>query len=310
MFEPAYIATLKERALQNKVDRAREMLKDCQVCPRECRVNRLEGELGFCELGAKAMVSSAHPHFGEESPLVGSNGSGTIFLTSCNLRCVFCQNFEISHEMDGTEAEPGQVAKLMLELQRMGCHNINFVTPSPQVPQILEAISLAAGAGLKVPIVYNTGGYDQVETLELLEGVVDIYMPDLKFMDSQISDTLMGAPDYPGVVKDAIREMYRQVGDLQINESGLATRGLLVRHLVMPNGVADTREAMRFLAQEISTSTYVNIMDQYRPCGRAYEHSATSRSTTRAEYIQALEMAKEEGITRLDERVGFRLRFI
>lgn len=309
MVEPAYIATVKEGALEEKIRRAREMLKSCRVCPRECSVNRLEGELGFCEIGEKAVVSSANPHFGEESPLVGSSGSGTIFLTSCNLKCIFCQNYEISHEMEGTEVEPGQVAKLMLELQRIGCHNINFVTPTPHVPALMEAISLAAGAGLNVPIVYNTGGYDSVETLKLLEGVVDIYMPDLKFMNSQISDSLMTAPDYPEVVKDAIREMHRQVGDLQINEIGIATRGLLIRHLVMPNGMADTREAMRFLAQEISTDTYVNIMNQYRPCGRAHEHPGTNRSITRTEYLQALEMAQEEGITRLDERVGLRLRF-
>ena len=309
MFEPAYIATLKEGALEDKIRQAREMLKSCRVCPRDCGVNRLDGEIGFCEMGPRAVVSSANPHFGEENPLVGSNGSGTIFLTSCNLKCIFCQNYEISHDMEGDEAEPAQVARLMLELRRMGCHNINFVTPTPHVPALLEAIGIAAGAGLDVPIVYNTGGYDSVETLKLLDGVVDIYMPDLKFMDSQISDTLMTAPDYPEVVKDAIREMHRQVGDLHVNEAGIATRGLLIRHLVMPNGMADTREAMRFLAREISTNTYVNIMDQYRPCGRAYQHPGTSRPVTREEYLQALEMAKDEGITRLDERVGFRLRF-
>jgi putative pyruvate formate lyase activating enzyme len=309
MFQPTYLKTLQEGQFPGKVRDAWEMLKDCHVCPRNCGVNRLEGETGFCQTAAKAMVSSANPHYGEESPLVGTGGSGTIFFTSCNLKCVFCQNYEISHLMEGEEMDTPALGGLMLGLQRMGCHNINFVTPSHFVPQIVDAVHRAAENGLSVPLVYNTGGYDSVETLQLLDGIVDIYMPDLKFMDSRVSEELMAAPDYPEVVQAAIKEMHKQVGDLQIDEHGIATRGLLVRHLVMPNGLAGTREAMRFLAQEISENTYVNIMDQYRPCGRAFENPDINRSVTRQEYEAALQMAEEEGVTRLDERVGLRLRF-
>jgi putative pyruvate formate lyase activating enzyme len=308
MFEPAYLRTVREGALPNKIEKARELLKNCGVCPRDCQVNRLEGETGFCELGAHAMVASAHPHYGEETPLVGSGGSGTIFFTSCNLKCIFCQNFEISHLMEGEEIDETDLGRLMLRLQGKGCHNINFVTPSHVAPQILEAVYWAAGNGLNVPLVYNTGGYDKVETLELLDGVVDIYMPDLKFMDPEVCKDLMNAEDYPQVVKAAIREMHRQVGDLEINDHGIATRGLLVRHLVMPNDLSGTREAMRFLAG-ISKETYVNVMDQYRPCGKAIGRPGIDRSVTRDEYARALEMASEEGINRLDDRVRPRIRF-
>jgi len=309
MFEPAYLKTVKEEKIQSKIDQAREILKECIICPRNCRVNRIEGEKGFCQVGARAVVSSANPHFGEESPLVGSGGSGTIFMTSCNLQCLFCQNYEISHLMEGQEMDTATLGGLMVGLQRLGCHNINFVTPSHVVPQILDAVKWAAESGLRVPLVYNSGGYDSVETLRLLDGVIDIYMPDLKFMDSQISQELMNAADYPDVARAAIIEMHRQVADLQIDEKGIATRGLLVRHLVMPDDMAGTREAMRFLAKEVSTNTYVNIMNQYRPCGRAYEHSKLDRSVSRVEYTRAIEAAREEGIERLDDRVSLRLRF-
>lgn len=308
MFEPAYLKALRDGTFQEKVGKARELLKNCGVCPRECQVNRLEGETGFCETGARSMVASAHPHYGEEAPLVGSGGSGTIFFTSCNLKCIFCQNFEISHLMEGEEIDETDLGRLMLRLQGMGCHNINFVTPSHVVPQILEAVYWAAGNGLCVPLVYNTGGYDKVETLKLLDGIVDIYMPDLKFMDPKVCKELMNAEDYPQVVKAAIKEMHRQVGDLQINEQGTATRGLLVRHLVMPDDLAGTREAMHFLA-EISRNTYVNVMDQYRPCGKAVGRPGIDRSVTREEYTRALDMAREEGIRRLDDRVRPRIRF-
>ena len=308
MFEPAYIKTLQEGELSKKVAAAIAMLEDCRVCPRNCRVNRLEGQLGFCEVGRRAIVSSANPHYGEEEPLVGSGGSGTIFFTSCNLKCLFCQNYEISQLMEGREVSAEELAELMLSLQKAGCHNINFVTPSHVVPMILEAVAWAANAGLRVPLVYNTGGYDSLETLQLLDGVVDMYMPDLKFMDSHISKELMTAEDYPQIVRNAILEMHRQVGDLQINDDGIATRGLLVRHLVMPDDMSQTREAMRFLAKEVSQNTYVNIMDQYRPCGRASERSDINRSVSRSEYTRAVETAREEGITRLDQRVGYRMR--
>jgi putative pyruvate formate lyase activating enzyme len=308
MFEPRYLKTLRDGAFSEKVENARKLLKNCGVCPRECEVNRLEGETGFCGLGDRAMVASAHPHYGEETPLVGSGGSGTIFFTSCNLKCVFCQNFEISHLMEGEEVDATDLGRVMLRLQGMGCHNINFVTPSHVAPQILEAVYWAAGNGLRVPLVYNTGGYDKVDTLELLDGVVDIYMPDLKFMDPAVCKELMNAEDYPQIVKAAIREMHRQVGDLEMNEQGIATQGLLVRHLVMPDDLAGTREAMRFLAG-ISRNTYVNVMDQYRPCGKAAGKPGIDRSVTRDEYARALEMAREEGITRLDDRVRSRIRF-
>jgi len=310
MFEPAYLRTLRDGVLADKAQKARELLEDCTVCPRDCHVNRLLGETGFCGIGEKAMVSSANPHFGEESPLVGTGGSGTIFFTSCNLKCIFCQNFEISHLNEGEVVDTPVLGKLMLGLQRLGCHNINFVTPSHVVPQILDAVLWAAQNGLRVPLVYNTGGYDLVETLKLLEGVVDIYMPDIKFMDSTISRELMAASDYPDVVRAAVREMHRQVGDLQMDDRGVATRGLLVRHLVMPDDLADTRKAMRFLATEVSRNTYVNIMDQYRPCGRAYEKPEIDRSVTREEWLRAIDVAREEGIERLDQRVGYRLRFV
>ncbi|MEW6351556.1 MAG: radical SAM protein [Thermodesulfobacteriota bacterium] len=310
MSEPAFLTSLRDGSLKEKAAAAREMLRSCRVCPRTCEVDRLAGETGFCGIGAQAVVASAHPHFGEESPLVGHGGSGTIFFSSCNLKCLFCQNYEISHLMEGAPVDASALAALMLHLQEIGCHNINLVTPSHVVPQILEAVLLAAANGLHVPLVYNTGGYDALDTLRLLKGVVDIYMPDLKFMDSDVSEQLMSAADYPDVAKAAIREMHRQVGDLEIDAHGIAVRGLLVRHLVMPRGMANTRAAMRFLAQEVSRNTYVNVMNQYRPCGRAHGRPDIGRTVTRDEYAEALEMAAEEGITRLDERhiVRWRLR--
>jgi putative pyruvate formate lyase activating enzyme len=309
MFEPAYLRTLKDGTFADRVLQARDLLKDCGVCPRNCRVNRLAGETGFCEVGAAIMVSSANPHFGEEEPLTGTGGSGTVFLTSCNLKCLFCQNYEISNRMEGQELDTSAVGGLMLGLQRLGCHNINFVTPSHVVPQIMDAVYWAATNGLRVPLVYNTGGYDSVETLKLLDGIVDMYMPDLKFMDSTICRDLMDAPDYPEVACKAIVEMHRQVGDLEIDERGIAVRGLLVRHLVMPDDMAGTRQAMRFLATEVSRNTYVNIMNQYRPCGRAYDHPGIDRSVTREEYTRAVQIAREEGMERLDRRTGNRARF-
>jgi len=309
MSEPAYIRALKDGTLKEKVERAAAMLAPCHVCPRTCMVGRPEGERGFCGLAGKAEVSSASPHFGEEACLVGFNGSGTIFFTGCNLKCIFCQNYEISHMMEGEEVGTPALGQVMLGLQDMGCHNINFVTPSHVVPQILAGVHWAAERGLKVPLVYNTSGYDSVETLAILNGVVDIYMPDLKSLDANFTQEMMSAPDYPEVVREAIREMHGQVGDLETDEQGIATRGLLVRHLVMPADLSTTRDAMRFLAREISGNTYVNVMAQYRPCGRAFEDPRINRSVTREEYNRALEIAEEEGITRLDQRAKHRLRF-
>ncbi len=246
------------------------------------------------------MISSFGPHFGEERPLVGRCGSGTIFLTYCNLKCVFCQNYDISHDMEGDEVKPADLASMMLSLQKRGCHNINFVTPSHVAPQILQALSIAVAHGLNVPLVYNTGGYDNVETLNILDGVFDIYMPDFKFWEEMWSQKFCKAPDYRKVACAAVREMHRQVGDLVVDESGIAVRGLLVRHMVMPNGIAGTREIMTFLAEKISKDTYVNIMDQYHPCGKAARDATVNRRITRDEYITALRFAKEAGLHRLD----------
>jgi putative pyruvate formate lyase activating enzyme len=254
-------------------------------------------------------VSSYTPHYGEEAPLVGTNGSGTIFFTHCNLLCIFCQNFDISHEGIGQEVSAEQLAAIMIDLQRMGCHNINFVTPSHVVWQILEALAIAAENGLRVPLVYNSGGYDRVETLQLLEGVFDIYMPDFKFWDPRVAEETCNAPDYPEVARNALREMHRQVGDLVIDGNGIARRGLLVRHLVLPESLAGTREIMRFIADDISTNTYVNIMTQYRPCGRAAEVRELAAYPTENDFQKARRAAIEAGIRRLDRpRRVFALR--
>jgi len=258
------------------------------------------------------MVSSFNPHFGEEDPLVGKHGSGTIFMTNCNLLCIFCQNWDISHQEEGSEVTAKTLSGMMLHLQRMGCHNINFVTPTHVIPQILEGLSYAIVAGLNVPLVYNSGGYDSVETLKLLEGIFDIYMPDFKFWDPEMSRLYLDAEDYPERARNALKEMHRQVGDLVLDENGIAQRGILLRHLVLPEGIAGTRDIMRFVAKEISPYTYVNIMNQYRPCGLAYQHKPLARSISRQEYEAALDATREEGITRLDrrERKGMIFRWL
>ncbi len=300
-FEPCYIKTYKEGLFKKRIEKAWDILKACDLCPRRCGVNRLSGQTGLCKTGEKAYVSSYNPHFGEESPLVGNNGSGTIFFTHCNLLCNFCQNYDISHEGHGEEITCEQLAGIMLFLQNSGCHNINFVTPSHVVPQILSALETAIENGLRVPLVYNTGGYDRVETLELLEDIFDIYMPDFKFWDPKVAELTCEAQDYPEIARNAILEMHRQVGDLVIDKSGLARRGLLIRHLVLPHGLAGTRDIMKFIAQKVSSNSYVNIMPQYRPCGRAYEIKELSNYLLPEEYKSALLAAKEEGILRLDK---------
>ncbi len=298
---PAYQALLRTGELAKRRDRAVEVLSECRLCPRECRVNRLSGETGFCRSGREAVVASHGPHFGEERPLVGLGGSGTIFLTNCSLGCIFCQNHDISHLGRGRAVSDERLADSMLELQRLGCHNINLVTPTHFVPQILEALVIAAEQGLAVPLVYNCGGYESVETLTLLAGVVDIYMPDAKYSDGLVAARLSGASDYPERMKAAIAEMHRQVGDLQIDERGLAQHGLLVRHLVLPNNLAGSEGIMRFLAN-LSTGTYVNVMAQYRPCYRAGEVNEINRRPTLAEYRDAVQAALDAGLHRLDER--------
>jgi len=298
-----YLRTYKEGFLRKRIEAALSILEHCVLCPRRCKVNRLNGEFGVCRIGRYAIVSSYGPHFGEEDPLVGSHGSGTIFIARCSLRCVFCQNYDISHQGEGYEVRPADIAAIMLQLQGRGVHNINFVTPSHVVPQILEALPLAIDAGLHVPLIYNSSGYDSVAALSLLDGIFDIYMPDLKFADAAVAERYCNAPDYPGKARAAVKEMHRQVGDLEIDEKGVAVRGLLVRHLVMPEDTAGTGRLMRFLADEVSKNTYVNIMDQYRPCGDASRFSELNRAITGAEYREALYATQAAGITRLDCRV-------
>jgi putative pyruvate formate lyase activating enzyme len=297
---PAYINTYESGLFKGKIKKAYNLLKSCVLCPRKCSVDRLSDKTGICNTGKLAWVSSYNPHFGEEEPLVGSHGSGTIFFTHCNLLCLFCQNFDISHQGYGQKVSNDELAEIMLALQNQGCHNINFVSPSHVVPQILSAVEIAAAHGLSIPLVFNTGGYDRVATLQLLEGVFDIYMPDFKFWDPLIAERACQAGNYPEVARKALLEMHRQVGDLQIDEHGVAQRGLLIRHLVLPDRLAGTRKIMRFIANNISTDSFVNIMSQYRPCGRAHEVQGLNSNLKAEEYHLAVQAAKEEGITRLD----------
>ncbi len=307
----SYCSLLETGELAERVTQARERLRRCHVCPRHCAIDRLEGDLGFCLVGAKPFVSSYGPHHGEEAPLRGWNGSGTIFFASCNLRCVFCQNYEISQLRQGREVSAQELAGMMLSLEQQGCHNINLVTPSHQVPQILEELLLAARKGLRIPLVYNTSSYDELETLRLLDGIVDIYLPDFKYADAEIALKYSKVPGYPEIAKTAIKEMHRQTGDLVIDERGLAVRGVLVRHLVLPGGLAGTVEVMRFLADELSKDTYVNITDQYRPCWKAFKYPPLDRRITREEFEEAVEMAKACGLHRLhQERAGTAIAWI
>lgn len=297
---PRYMGLHESGELRIRIQKAGERLTACTLCPRRCGVDRTAGETGICKTGARAWISSYGPHFGEERPLVGANGSGAVFFTHCNLMCVFCQNFDISHEGDGVPVESERLASVMLELQHRGCHNINLVTPSHVVPQILSALELAIAGGLKIPLIYNSSGYDSVDTLRLLADVVDIYMPDFKFWDPEVARKTCDAPDYPDVARRALAEMHRQVGDLEIDDDGVARRGLLVRHLVMPQGMAGTPEVMRFLAETLSPRTYVNVMAQYRPCGDAEKVEALTGYPSRTEFEQAVAAAKAAGLVRLD----------
>jgi putative pyruvate formate lyase activating enzyme len=291
-FIPAYIRLADKGELGQRIRRLEEFLKACQLCPRRCGVNRLGGEIGYCGAGSELMVSSAFPHFGEEPPLVGRHGSGTIFLTHCNLRCVFCQNYDISHLGRGEKITPHDMACAMLRLQESGCHNINFVTPTHYAPQIVASLPEAIKMGLRIPMVYNCSGYESIEVIRLLEGVVDIYMPDAKYMDVKYSKRFSDAPDYPQVLRDVLKEMHLQVGDLTIDSRGVAERGLLIRHLVMPRGVASSEEVLNFIAQNLSPHTYVNLMDQYRPEYRAHEYTELGRRITPEEYKEAIRIAK------------------
>ncbi len=289
--------------LKERVERAHETLSDCILCPRRCRVNRLKGETGKCGTAEKAVIANYDAHFGEEQPLVGSHGSGTIFLSGCSLGCTFCQNFDISHNPSaGIEVDAKSFASVMLDLQSQGCHNINFVTPGHVVPHILEALIPAYEGGLKLPLVYNSSGYDSLATLQLLDGLIDIYMPDFKFWENRTGEKYAGAADYPETASKAITEMHRQVGDLRIGQDGIARQGMLIRHLLMPGGLEETKLILTFIARQISTDTYVNVMDQYRPCGNISSHEELQTTISPAHYRQAIVYAEEIGLKRLDQR--------
>jgi len=294
----AYLELYCSGELAKRVEAARALLQNCQVCPRHCTVNRLIGETGKCHTPRLAVVSSYEPHFGEEAPLVGRHGSGTIFFTNCNLKCIFCQNYHISQLGDGVELNRQELAKTMLSLQAKGCHNINLVSPTHVVPQILEALEVAIELGLRLPLVYNSGGYDSVETLKILDGVVDIYMPDMKYSDEEIAEELSDIKNYPSVNRAAVKEMHRQVGDLQIDEDGVAVRGLLIRHLLLPHRLAGTKETVNFIAEEISQNSYVNIMVQYHPCYKAFQMPRLARPLLHQEFLEAVELAHKAGLNR------------
>ncbi len=289
---PKYIKAQQKGWLSEKIEQSSALLTSCTLCPRQCRVDRTRDEKGYCSTGKNAVVSSFAPHFGEEPQLVGSKGSGTIFFSNCNLQCIFCQNYEISIAGMGQEADEEQIAFIMLELQKTGCHNINLVTPTHVVPQILKALDIAARYGLAIPLVYNCSGYESIETLRILKDVVDIYMHDFKFWESEIAETCCHARDYQHVAKKALKEMYDQVGDLKTDKAGIACSGLIVRHLVMPGRLDDTYQILKFLKEKVSSDTHVNIMSQYRPMGDVFKIQELSRPVTVKEFKQALRMAK------------------
>lgn len=302
-YEPAYLALQRRGELARRAERALSGLSHCTFCPRRCEANRLAGETGVCQASAKARVASYFSHMGEEDCLRGRHGSGAIFFAHCNLRCVFCQNYETSHLAEGVDVEIERLAAMMLELQAEGCHNVNLVTPSHVVPQIIGAVAIAAEAGLRLPVVYNTSAYDSLESLHLLEDIVDIYMPDFKIWDPDHARRYLTAADYPEVARQAILEMHRQVGDLKLDERGLARRGLLVRHLIMPRNIAGSDAILHFVAEEVSPHAYVNVMAQHHPAGEvsAIRFAEINRPITRAEFAAASQLAEELGL-RLDSR--------
>lgn len=300
-WQPAYAKLEAQGELAQRVEQAYAMLAECVLCPRQCGVNRLAGEKGFCRAPAKAMVYSAHPHFGEEISLVGKHGSGTIFFSNCNLRCVFCQNWPISIEGQGREIEDETLAGMMLHLQQLGCHNINLVTPTHVMPNILAATQLACRRGLQIPLVYNTSGYELADVIGLLDGVVDIYLPDMKYMHPDHADRYSpGASDYPACAQAAVIEMNRQVGQHRVDAKGVARRGLMIRHLVMPGRVAGTFQFVQWVAENLPKSTYINIMHQYHVDYKAFEYPEIWRSITADEYLEAMRWAEEAGLTNLD----------
>ncbi len=303
-FEPAYRKLEESGLLRERVDQIAEQYHQCALCPHRCGVNRNRNELGLCEASSRVRIYSHTPHFGEELPLVGRRGSGTIFFSHCNLRCVFCQNWPVAHAGRGRQVSDRDLADMMLDLQRRGCHNINLVTPTHVLPNIVSAVRIATRRGLRIPLCYNTSGYERVEMIRLLDGIVDIYLPDLKFMDGEKSALYLmeGAEDYPERAKATIIEMHRQVGKLVTDSAGVARRGLMVRHLVMPNRVAGTREFVHWVAEHLPLDTYVNIMPQWRVEHRAFEHEAISRGLQIGEFLEAMDWAHEAGLSNLDER--------
>lgn len=295
--KPAYINLYESGTLDQIIERLYKVLESCELCPRKCKVNRIKGEQGFCRSGKDLIISSFGPHLGEEPELVGKSGSGTIFLANCNLGCIYCQNYDISHFGEGEKRSCVQLAGQMIYLKNIGCHNINFVTPTHFMPQIVEAVKLAVALGLDLPLVYNSSGYDNVEMIKIAEGVFDIYMPDIKYSDSNYAEKYSQAPDYFDRAKEAVKEMHRQVGDLKVEE-GIAARGLLIRHLVLPNNAAGSEKVLEFIAKDISSDSYVNIMDQYRPCYKAGSFEEISRFPKKEELDKAVAIAKSLGLHR------------
>jgi len=298
--EPSYLRLSRIGELEKRAAALRAMYRNCTLCPRDCRIDRTKGQLGKCRASDKVRISNAFPHFGEEPPLVGSRGSGTIFFSHCGLRCLYCQNFNISIQGEGEDVSDDHLARLMVAVQKLGCHNINLVTPTHYAPSIVNAVSLAVPLGLNVPLVYNTGGYEKPEILRLLDGIVDMYMPDFKYWDPDKAGLYSSeAYNYPHYVREAHLEMQRQVGVLVTDPRGIARRGMVIRHLVLPNRAAGTKEVLKFIAREISTDSYINVMRQYRPEYRAKEYEEIARPLTSQEYREALGWAKEFGLTRL-----------
>jgi len=295
---PSYLEKLTIKELHDRAAQLRELLKNCSICPNSCEADRTIGELGECNSSDEVLISSVSPHFGEEPPLVGQLGSGTIFFTNCNLSCLFCQNYDISQLGAGRSITILELAGFMLALQKRGCHNINLVTHTHYTPQIVEAISIAAENGLEIPIVYNCGGYESVETLKLLENIIDIYMPDIKYSNDLNAEKYSGVKNYWVVVTSALKEMHRQVGDLKVSKRGIAQKGLLVRHLVLPNELADSKKIIEFIAKEISPNTYLNVMDQYRPSFKANEFNELNRSISSTEYLEIENYARSFGLIR------------
>ncbi|MGI5902302.1 MAG: radical SAM protein [Desulfitobacteriia bacterium] len=301
---PIYLS-LSAKEWDEKIQKSKELASPCILCGRRCLADRSptseKAGKGICQTRDKAVLASAGPHFGEEPPLVGKRGSGTIFFSGCNLKCIFCQNYDIAHLNSGQEISDEELARVMLRIQNMGCHNLNLVSPTHVVPNIVAALRLAVQEGLKIPIVYNTGGYDSLETVKMLDEIVDIYMPDMKYGEPEPAREYSQAESYPYVNFEAVQEMHRQVGDLVLDESGLALHGLLVRHLVLPENMAGTKKVMDFIARKISRNTYVNIMAQYRPCYQAEEHPVLGRKIKKSEYLEAVKIAKDAGLTRVQE---------